>query len=327
MASGTVKETDLNYYINNFPTEFFKNNFKEKYPDNLLIQSIKLDVNDTTGRAILKVDITGLDTSQKEALSSAWIDLHKENAELSTKLFMYNFFRGGIGFNPKTFMGLVPTYVKERITGYLDTYKKLPSVSPAVVINQFIRNNADNPSLVPTKKDLHFSKVNEKMIRIEGNQVDAMSKVPYFKIIENSKEYMYALSTSDKKYLLYKEITPLGNNKEYLEISNTYIDTPLNLISFVVETDSDNSINSSLQEEDIETPKRTKQELSELAYSVIENKYGDRAQEKISKMKSMTAEEKSKYETEIKGWFKGQFDKLNVEYDQNTIDEVYNLFC
>jgi len=34
----------------------------------------------------------------------AWIDLHKKDPELSTKLFIYNLFRGGVGFNPKTFI-------------------------------------------------------------------------------------------------------------------------------------------------------------------------------------------------------------------------------
>ena len=326
ISSGVIKDSDLNYYISNFPKEFFKQNFKEKYPDNLLIQSIKLDIHDVTGRAVLKVDTTGLDTSQKEALSSAWIDLHKENPELSTKLFMYNFFRGGIGFSPKTFMGLVPTYVKERITGYLDTFKKLPSVSSKLVINQFIRNNTDNTSLVPTKKGLKYSKVKDGVIKFYGDQMEKLTNVPYFKIIENNKEHIYALSVRDNKYLLYTEITPLGNNKEYLEISNTYIDKPLEVSSFVAEETTDNLVNSA-QEALEESPKRTKQELSELAYSIIENRYGEKAQEKISKMKSLNAEEKSKYESEVKGWFKGQFDKLNVEYDQNTIDEIYNLFC
>ena len=77
-------------------------NYKKQYNDNLLIQSIKYGT-DKGGRATLQIDITGLDTQQKERLSSAWIDLHKVNPELSEQLFKYCFFRAGIGFSPKTF--------------------------------------------------------------------------------------------------------------------------------------------------------------------------------------------------------------------------------
>ena len=58
-----------------------------------------------------------MDEQRKEELRSAWIDLHKADPELSKKLFDYSFFIAGIGFSPKTFMALVPTYVKERLKG------------------------------------------------------------------------------------------------------------------------------------------------------------------------------------------------------------------
>ena len=96
MANGVINSKDLKYYINEFPKEFINNNYKEKYSDNLLIQAIKYDINDSSNNVILTVNTTGMDITQKENLSNAWIDLHKKDPELSLKLFKYNFFRGGI---------------------------------------------------------------------------------------------------------------------------------------------------------------------------------------------------------------------------------------
>jgi hypothetical protein len=73
-----------------------------------------------------------MEQMQKDKLSSGWADLYKENPELAKKLFIYNFFKGGLGFSPKTFMNLVPISMKESIENngikYVDVYRHLPSL-------------------------------------------------------------------------------------------------------------------------------------------------------------------------------------------------------
>lgn len=140
VAGNVVDSSRLEEVINNFPKEFIDGNYKERYRDNKFIQAIRFDT-DKSGRPTLKIDTTGLDTGQKERLSSGWIDLHRVNPELSLKLFEYCFFRGGIGFNPKTFMNLVPVFIKERIPHYTETFERLPFTEASSIMDQFIRHN------------------------------------------------------------------------------------------------------------------------------------------------------------------------------------------
>lgn len=337
IASGAAKEGQLVNYINGFPTWFFKQNFKEKYKDNALIQAIELDVNKETGRATLKVDTTGLDTQQKEVLSSAWIDLHKVDPDLSTRLFMYNFFRTGIGFSPKTFMGLVPTYVKERIPSYLESYRNLPRVSPYIVLDQFIRNNWDNSRLVPKKEVKHI--MHDKVLEVyREDDVREMSNVPYFKMRKNGVDTLWRQTGKSGTAVYYEEITPLGNNGEYLEMSNSNIVKAANIPAVAKEQNSDSQIaTASNQVVDTETPSvtaPTKVEENgtlELLYQVLENgktvTSREQAIAKAEEFKNKSEEEKKALEGGMKKFIKNRFEKLGIKYDANKIDEVFKVMC
>lgn len=337
IASETVNEKQLINYINGFPTWFFKQNFKEKYKDNALIQAIKLDTDSTTGRPVLKVDITGLKTKQKEVLMNAWIDLHKENPELSKQLFMYNFFRRGIGFSPETFMGLVPTYVKERIEGYTDTYRKLPSVSGALVIDQFIRNNWDNNKLVPRKKVKLVW--HDKIAEVTNpKEIKEMKNVPYFKIKIGNTDRLFRQSEVTETSVFYEEITPLGNNGEYLEISNSYISNPITIPNIAKEDVSNSEISeSSNQDIDNDNPssnietRTEEQETLDLLYQLIENgktvTNKEQAVSKVEEYKSKSDKEKKSLESGMKKYFRNRLMKLNIPFDERKIDEVYNKMC
>lgn len=248
VQSGLIDPRQLKDYATEFPKWFMEQKFKEKYSDNALIQAIRMNVSKKTGRPYLMINITGMDEQRKEELRSAWIDLHKEDPELSQMLFNYSFFRAGIGFSPKTFMSLVPTYVKEKLkskdgnASYVDTYRNFPEVIPDLVIDQFIRNNWTNNKLVPIKggKDTHYN-VDVKHNRLtvyRPEEIADLAGISYMKTKMNNNTYLWHLTSDKGEELVFELMKPLGNNGEYLEMSTLDIKDPL---SDTTKTTEDNS--------------------------------------------------------------------------------------
>ena len=248
VQSGLINPKHLESYATKFPKWFMEQKFKEKYSDNALIQAIRMNVSKKTGRPYLMINITGMDEQRKEELRSAWIDLHKEDPELSQMLFNYSFFRAGIGFSPKAFMSLVPTYVKEELkskdgnTSYVDTYRNFPEVIPDLVIDQFIRNNWTNNKLVPIKggKDTHYN-VDVKHNRLtvyRPEEIADLAGISYMKTKMNNNTYLWHLTSDKGEELVFELMKPLGNNGEYLEMSTLDIKDPL---SDTTKTTEDNS--------------------------------------------------------------------------------------
>ena len=268
VQSGVIDSKNLKDYATAFPKWFMEQNFKDEFPNNELIQAIRMNVSKKTGHPYLTINITGMDEQRKEELRSAWIDLHKADPKLSKMLFDYSFFRAGIGFSPKTFMALVPTYVKERLmnenTGasYVDTYRHFPTVVPKLVINQFIRNNWDNTKLVPWKggKDTHYN-VNLKTgeLRVyRPEEIADLTDVSYMKTKVGKETYLWHLETSSPNELTFKRVKPLGNNGEYLEISTSEIVNPLSDTSSV----SENKVTATVQESATDLKTESHQESS-----------------------------------------------------------------
>ena len=240
IASRMVNPANLKRFIDNFPKYFNDQKFKEKYADNALISAIRMNVSKRTGRTFLSINITGIDESQKEVYRNAWIDLHKDNPELSKQLFEYCFFRAGVGFSPKTFMSLVPAYVKERLSTdlgngsqatYVDTYRMFPSVNPNVVIDQWVRNNWDNNKLVPKKggEGTHYIvdlKRGTLVARDPKDMADLKGST-YIKTRHNGQTYLWKQVIADKTAVNYVMVKPLGNNAEYLEMSLSDITKPM----------------------------------------------------------------------------------------------------
>jgi exodeoxyribonuclease-5 len=248
VQSGLINPKHLKSYATQFPKWFMEQKFKEKYSGNALIQAIRMNVSKKTGRPYLMINITGMDEQRKEELRSAWIDLHKEDPKLSQMLFNYSFFRAGIGFSPKTFMSLVPTYVKEKLkskdgnASYVDTYRNFHEVIPDLVIDQFIRNNWENNKLVPRKggKDTHYN-VDVKHNRLtvyRPEEIADLTGISYMKTKMNNNTYLWHLISDKGEELVFELIKPLGNNGEYLEMSTLDIKDPL---SDTTKTTEDNS--------------------------------------------------------------------------------------
>lgn len=268
VQSGVIDSKNLKDYATAFPKWFMEQNFKDEFPNNELIQAIRMNVSKKTGHPYLTINITGMDEQRKEELRSAWIDLHKADPKLSKMLFDYSFFRAGIGFSPKTFMALVPTYVKERLmnentsASYVDTYRHFPTVVPKLVINQFIRNNWDNTKLVPWKggKDTHYN-VNLKAgeLRVyRPEEIADLTDVSYMKTKVGKETYLWHLETSSPNELTFKRVKPLGNNGEYLEISTSEIVNPLSDTSSV----SEDKVAATIQESATDLKTESHQESS-----------------------------------------------------------------
>ena len=331
VAGNVVNSNDLGKTISKFPKEFMEKNYKEQYKNNLLIQSIKYGT-DKGGRATLQVDITGLDIQQKERLSSAWIDLHKVNPELSEKLFKYCFFRAGIGFSPKTFMSLVPVYVKERLSSYVDTFRILPSSTPEIVLDQFIRNNWDNNKLVPRKKNLAMRKLENGNFEVyKESDVKDLQKTQYFKMRVDNVDKLYQQVLSKDESIEYKEINPLGSNKDYLEISIDGIEKPLEIPSVSLEDNTKSEINNPDVDGETKLDESTnsEQEQIDLLHQIYMTKgktLAD-AESTIQNYKNMDNEFKKAIESQVKKFMKSRLEVLGIKFDEKTIEEEYKKLC
>nr|DAP62187.1 MAG TPA: PolyVal ADP-Ribosyltransferase [Crassvirales sp.] len=331
VAGNVVKSNDLGKTISEFPKEFMEKNYKEQYKNNLLIQSIKYGT-DKGGRATLQVDITGLDILQKERLSSAWIDLHRVNPELSEKLFKYCFFRAGIGFSPKTFMSLVPVYVKERLSSYVDTFRVLPSSTPEIVLDQFIRNNWDNNKLVPRKKNLVMRKLENGNFEVyKESDVKDLQKTQYFKMRVDNVDKLYQQVLSKDESIEYKEINPLGSNKDYLEISIDGIEKPLEIPSVSLEDNTKSEINNPDvdRETKLDESTNSEQEQIDLLHQIYMTKgktLAD-AESTIQNYKNMDNEFKKAIESQVKKFMKSRLEVLGIKFDEKTIEEEYKKLC
>lgn len=334
MRGGVVDPSKLNYYITQFPREFLEKNYKQQYPDNALIQAIKFGT-DKSGRPTLQVDITGLDTQQKERLSSGWIDLHKTNPELSQQLFNYNFFRGGIGFSPKTFMSLVPIYVKERMPGYVDTFRVLPSIAPSVVMDQFVRNNWDNNRLVPRKK-VTLHNLPDGTVEVTSKQdLTELDGTEYFKMKVNGTDKLFKSIIQTEGKAVYQEVSPLGSNRDYIEMSESHIESPLNAVAEAkvenVQTDLTQSEVEVTDDADVTDSKVSEDKTEKLLMDLllIEG-IRDTAEEvnqfintQQQKMRSASDADKVRIERGTKKFLENRFKTLEIPYDEKLINEVY----
>lgn len=330
VAGNVVNSSDLGKVISEFPKEFMEKNYKKQYDDNLLIQSIKYGT-DKGGRATLQIDITGLDIQQKERLSSAWIDLHKVNPELSEQLFKYCFFRAGIGFSPKTFMSLVPVYVKERLKSYVDTFRVLPSSTPEIVLDQFIRNNWDNNRLVPRKKNIvmrHLENGNFEVYK--ESDVKELQKTQYFKMKVDNVDKLYQQVLLKDDSIEYKEISPLGSNKDYLEISVDGVNKPIEIPSTSLKDNEKSEISSSTDgEAKSDESTSSEQEQIDLLHQIYMTKgktFAD-AEKTIQSYKAMDNEFKKAIESQVKKFMKSRLETLGIKFDEKTIEEEYKKLC
>lgn len=344
IQSGVINQDRLKYYVNEFPKEFNSKKYKEKYPNNELLKEIKLQVS-KSGKPYLQIKITGMDEQRKEELRSAWIDLHKADPELSKKLFDYSFFIAGIGFSPKTFMALVPTYVKERLKGengasYVDTYRNFPTVMNDVVIDQFVCNHWSNNKLVPIKKseDYHFiiNTNNNTLTVSKENEKAELKNVSYMKVKIGDNMYLYKQKEGEGENgeLMYERLQPLGNNGEYLEMHTSKINHPLTAVTKTTEEKENESSDlktSSPQETDATSPStetvitvsEQKKNIAELidAFMVQNPAFTETsAKEKIEEIKKRGVRKYLKFLQNV-------FEKKGLHLNLDEVEKEFEKYC
>ena len=218
-----VNENRAGYYIKEFAGEFAANGIKEKNLDNEFIQAIKIKQDKDTGEFSLELSTTGMDQQKKDKLSASWYELYKKNQPLAMDLFNYCFFKGGIGFNPKTFMNLLPLQMRESIQGYKESFTNIPTESAKYILEQFLAHNTSNHKLFPIKegkKDV----VGGGLIIQDKEELSQYADTPAFRIKDSNNRWRYLLLDKvTEDALAYKEIIPLGDNGEYLEMSSTRV--------------------------------------------------------------------------------------------------------
>ena len=234
VQSGVIKSSALKRYTTEFVTDYMAGKYTkdERVANNPLIKAIQPKLISKKGqpdRYALNIDTTGMEQPEKDALSAGWTQLEKDNPELSHMLFAYNFFRGGIGFSPKTFMGLVPIQVKEGIAGYNETFEHLPEIGDYYsIFDQWVRNNWTNTELV-TKITTKPCDENTKTITFKGyREMSLVYNSPYIRVSTKNGDFLFVRTNSSKTEATFAKIEPLGGNREYLEIYPT--DTPVTAV-------------------------------------------------------------------------------------------------
>lgn len=355
VANGTIDTSKLKEYITQFPAQYLSQNYKEKYPDNALIQAIKPDYEKKSGRAVLKVDTTGLDTKQKEELSTAWVDLHNQNPELSEKLFIYNFFKGGVVFSPKTFMALVHPLIKEQLfmeegkSKYLETYRHSANIDELLskfILDQFIRNNWDNNKLVPKVK---FSRAFNEKGQIEFTSKEDIKKYKDLLYMKNGFMNNFTLFKqvfADDTKVVFEKVQPLGNNHEYIEMSRDNIIEALDMTVKPSEEDNNHDVpdqsrtdTADIIEEPIAKTEVQQQQNDKFSMqNLYEALASHPAIKTIESAKSNVEDFKARWSTfdnatkeakkqNMMNVLLGRYKAIGINLNQEELERVFNLMC
>lgn len=350
VANDVINPGDCSYYINDFPRDFlFREKCKEKYRGNPFIDAIKLTIDSNTGLSSLSIDITGLNNRQKSILMSGFIDLLSKDKEMAIKLFNYNFFRGGLGFTPKTFMSLTPLLLKQSIKGYNESYLNSPTIDPKFIIDLFIRNNWNKSEFVKFFPETHTEQTEDGPIEVlnysmsengdiivsDESLYNRYKKQGYIRMKINGKDKLYKRTAVYKeiKTLTYTEVKPLGGNGAYLE----FTDTPIKIKDNLELLDEDTSGNG-VRKSDKQGPDDThddphKPPTPELTLSHVLSafesalKSRDKAHEKLTEFKNKTGEEKKNLESKIKELLRKEFTKLNIPFNEDELNKIYKKMC
>lgn len=344
ITSGVIDGSELSYYVNQFPTEFITSiKTDPRFADNLLIQSVKPLMSKKDNKLHLNIDTSGMTEDSKDPLMSAWTDLFKTDQEVAMKLFKYCFFRGGIGYSPKTFMHLVSVFLKLKIPGYTDTFKKIPSVANDVVMDQFIRNNWDDDKLVPrkkarsnkNKKGISFSFTSSGTLLIDNpKDVKRMSSTPYFKMTMQGKDLIFRMIISTEERLEYVKVQPLGNNKEYLELSTKPIGKPLSTTETCKPSNDASEIQDISKSREEESVKPSSQETDrayyEKAISIIEQdsriNSREEAESKLQEYRNKSEAAQRAAEEQMKSYISKKLGSLGIPVTTEEVAKIYDEF-
>lgn len=330
VANNVISKADnptdgLEYYIKKFPVEFL--NKKVQHKGNPLVDAILKDT--VRGIPVLKINTTGLKAEERQKLKAGWADLFRKDRELAVKLFKYNFWRGGVGFSPKTFMSLLPIEMREELAGYADTYSRIPSVPYDTLVDQFYRHNSGNKRLV--------TEVETLSAKNEDGTYTMADVGPYIKASFGGKDHLFKRlnpASKDSPLVSYKEVSALGNNKQYLEISTENIESAM-IENTSFEDDSDSTaIPKASEPENYVAPKgKDEAQIQREVDQFLDYLKGDNGEiyfdESLIRKKTTEikrGERPVNLAQERKG-LKQFYDRVGITYTESKINEAIEIMC
>lgn len=214
-------------YVNSF------NDLLNKYSDNALLRIFNI-TSPTKKCSIPTLDAKtgGYSIDAQENIKNSWSNLitNPDTRQDGIDLLIYNIFRSGFGFSPKTAGHLASVDVKLGFNNYVDTIRNPhfndDKVNIISFVIQFLRNNTSDFSLVPTIES-------DKKITVSTSKVtkETVLSIPkdYDAIIATKGEvntYCPVIIYEDRVYMnpkvqagivKYAETTTLGNPNNFVE--------------------------------------------------------------------------------------------------------------
>ena len=321
VQSGVIKASELKRYTTEFVEDFIKGDYKQQYLNNPFIQAIQpklLSKKGESDRYALSIDITGMEQSEKDVLSAGWAQLEKENPELSHKLFAYSFFRGGIGFNPKSFMSLVPIQVKENVQGYIETFEHIANMNEATaksVVDQWVRNNWGNKDLVTRVDGVSPAAIKDGKLIFTGKETAKVYASPYIRVATETGDLLFKRTTPthNNEKVEYVMIEPLGNNGEYLEMYPVQSDSKALSVPERAALETDESQIAETTTEGQEGPASVQEQVRELNefYGAAYAEEGNESAEQASLDKAFDDANRN----------------LDIQTNKDKFDDIENSFC
>lgn len=286
IKNGLVNYNELEFLSKEFPKALTSK--KAEHSDNYLVQNLYLNIDNKSGFPIIAMNISRIEKSSREMLTASWADLYAKDKEFALNLFKYSFFRGGLGFSPKTFMNVLPIQMKTDIQGYLQLFKSTDSLTSQeanLLYKQFISNNYMDNKLVPIKKA--SPREDGRIIISRRNpRANSFKNVRFFKIKDGENYKLYECVGGFEEgpaYRIYKEIPKLGAEGNFIELSTRNIDKSL----FDVEFDQEDNGSMSLPPDVNDIPadrQKTIVEAQKMLDSIINREKQQEARERVSEL-------------------------------------------
>ena len=152
LSDGESIETTRRWIIiNSVPDEIGQ--ARLDHPDNKFLQAIRTYVDDKTQETVVSINMRGREETDIQDIKVGWTQLYRDEQEriareggtiqdnLAFRIVEYNFFRGGFGFSPKTFMRILPSDLKLAIPNYIGNLSvNYEYVSTDNLLDQFMLN-------------------------------------------------------------------------------------------------------------------------------------------------------------------------------------------
>ena len=238
------------YMLTQYATDFLE--LQTKYPDNALLKAIHFNAaNNNEQYPFLSLNLRGRNNDEVQAAKAGWTELLNDDKKAALDLAEYCFFRGGMGFSPKTFTRIMPNAVKAALSSYiakLNNYSDSMFTDAQVtrMINQFILHNVGENGLIrlsPLKANNSILDLNMIFTPADINSLLERKKVnTYAELVVQKgqpkpvKITMYTglhtVAIADKLYTVYIDVSPtgartiqivdiLGGRREGLELNTT----------------------------------------------------------------------------------------------------------